>query len=70
MSIKKKLVEVRAVNQATGKKNHRVNCIYRLGEDTLVVVESYMDSKGLTNETQAIRELLQLGFINSVANGT
>ena len=69
MGINAKLEEVQLVNKLKGNTNHTVQCMYRFGEKTLVVIKSYMEAHSLTNETQAVRELLQLGFINSVANG-
>jgi len=69
MGIDKKLEEIRLVNGLKKNNKHTAACQYRFGEDTLVVIKSYMDKYNITNETQAVRSIIQEWFINSVANG-
>ncbi len=64
MSIQDKLEEVKAVNKVRGKKNYTTSCVFRLGEDELSILDSYMKNKNINNAAQALRELLIRGGVD------
>ena len=69
MGIIEKLEEVRLMNKFKKRTNCSVLCQYRFTELQLVAIKTYMDTQDITNETQAVKELVVRNSVDAIANG-